>query len=39
MEIIMRGTDGFAATRMIRNHFGTLPVLTQTNFEEDERTF
>lgn len=39
MDIDMPGTDGIEATRLIRRHFGALPVLIQTNFEEDERIF
>ena len=39
MDIGMPGTDGIEATRVIRNHFGALPVLIQTNFEEDDRIF
>ncbi len=39
MDIGMPGINGIEATRMIRRHFGALPVLIQTNFEEDERIF
>lgn len=39
MDIDMPGIDVIVATRMIRYHFGTLLVLIQTNFEEDERIF
>lgn len=39
MDIDMPGTNGIEATRLVRRHFGALPVLIQTNFEEDERVF
>ena len=39
MDIDMPGTDGIGATRLVRKHFGALPVLIQTNFEDDERIF
>jgi DNA-binding NarL/FixJ family response regulator len=39
MDIDMPGINGIEATKMIRSHFGLLPVLMQTNFEEDERIF
>jgi DNA-binding NarL/FixJ family response regulator len=39
MDIDMPGLDGIEATRLLRKHFGTLPVLIQTNFEDDERIF
>lgn len=39
MDIDMPGINGIEATKMIRSHFGALPVLMQTNFEEDERIF
>lgn len=39
MDIDMPGTNGIEATKLIRSHFGLLPVLMQTNFEEDERIF
>lgn len=39
MDIEMPGIDGIEATRLVRKHFGALPVLIQTNFEEDERIF
>lgn len=39
MDIGMPGVNGIEATRMIRNHFGALPVLIQTNFDDDERIF
>ena len=39
MDIYMPGTNGIEATILIRRHFGALPVLIQTNFEEDERIF
>ncbi|MEO6685721.1 MAG: response regulator transcription factor [Dyadobacter sp.] len=39
MDIGMPGPDGIEATRLVRKHFGSLPVLIQTNFEEDERIF
>jgi DNA-binding NarL/FixJ family response regulator len=39
MDIDMPGTNGIEATRIVRRHFGALPVLIQTNFEEDERIF
>jgi len=39
MDIDMPGINGIEATRQIRKLFGALPVLIQTNFEEDERIF
>ncbi|MCE7042754.1 response regulator transcription factor [Dyadobacter sp. CY312] len=39
MDIGMPGTNGIEATRLVRKHFGALPVIIQTNFEEDERIF
>lgn len=39
MDIDMPGTNGIEATKLIRRHFGALPVLIQTNFEDDERVF
>lgn len=39
MDIDMPGINGIEATKMIRNHFGAMPVLMQTNFEDDERVF
>jgi DNA-binding NarL/FixJ family response regulator len=39
MDIAMPGTDGIEATRLVRKYFGALPVLIQTNFEEDGRIF
>ena len=39
MDIDMPGIDGIEGTRLVRRHFGALPVLIQTNFEEDERIF
>lgn len=39
MDIDMPGLDGIEATRLVRKHFDALPVLIQTNFEEDERIF
>ncbi|MCF0049146.1 response regulator transcription factor [Dyadobacter chenwenxiniae] len=39
MDIDMPGMNGIEATRLVRRHFGALPVLIQTNFEEDERIF
>lgn len=39
MDIDMPGINGIEATRLIRKHFDALPVLIQTNFEEDERIF
>jgi DNA-binding NarL/FixJ family response regulator len=39
MDIDMPGVNGIEATKIIRRHFGELPVLMQTNFEEDERIF
>ena len=39
MDIDMPGINGIEATKMIRTHFDALPVLMQTNFEEDERIF
>lgn len=39
MDIDMPGLDGIEATRLVRKHFDALPVLIQTNFEEDDRIF
>jgi len=39
MDIDMPGTNGIEATRLVRQHFDALPVIIQTNFEEDERIF
>lgn len=39
MDIDMPGIDGIEATKLVRKHFDALPVLIQTNFEEDERIF
>ena len=39
MDIDMPGMNGIEATRLVRKHFGELPVLIQTNFEDDERIF
>jgi len=39
MDIDMPGVDGIEATKLVRKHFDALPVLIQTNFEEDERIF
>lgn len=39
MDIDMPGVDGIAATRLVRKYFGAMPVLIQTNFEDDERIF
>ncbi|MGX5854269.1 response regulator [Dyadobacter jiangsuensis] len=39
MDIDMPGVNGIEATKMIRTHFDALPVIMQTNFEDDERIF
>ncbi|WP_159470158.1 response regulator transcription factor [Dyadobacter sp. 3J3] len=39
MDIDMPGVDGIEATKLVRKHFDALPVIIQTNFEEDERIF
>jgi two-component system nitrate/nitrite response regulator NarL len=39
MDIDMPGLNGIEATRLIRKHFGLLPVIIQTIFEENEKIF
>jgi two-component system nitrate/nitrite response regulator NarL len=39
MDIDMPGINGIEATRLIRKHFGLLPVIIQTIFEENDKIF
>lgn len=39
MDIDMPGINGIEATRVIRRHFDTLPVIMQTIFEENDKIF
>lgn len=39
MDIDMPGVNGIEATRLIRKHFGLLPVIIQTIFEENDKIF
>lgn len=39
MDIEMTGLDGIEATRLIKKEFGTVKILIQTVFEEDEKIF
>lgn len=39
MDIDMPGINGIEATRIIRRHFDTLPVIMQTIFEENDKIF
>lgn len=39
MDINMPGLNGIEATKMIRKHFGVLPVIIQTIFDDSEKIF